>query len=104
MVAAMKQWGANINTWIGILGFLITLGTFYGAYTAFKAETALQLREVKDQRAADVARMEAKTSTLETAVHALALQDARQIEQNNSMQNTLQRIERSIDKLAEELP
>lgn len=101
-MSTLKELGANINTYVIVAGFLVTMAINYGAYTAFRAETVSQLTEQKSQRAADVARMEARTAALESAVQGLSIQDARQIEQISAMLSYLQRIERTLDQLVKD--
>lgn len=96
------SWDMNINTFVTVAGFLLTLAFGYGAYTAFRAETMQQLADFRTQRAADVARMDAKTASLDAAVQNLSIQDARQIEQITAILSYLQRIERTLDTLVKD--
>lgn len=80
MTEKLKAMGANINTWITLAGFLLTFVLGYGNLTAFQSRIDTQMTEFKVQRGADIARMEAKTALLDSAVQNLSIQDARQIE------------------------
>lgn len=102
MATSDSKWAMNINTWIMIAGFAITVGGGYGTYTSFTARIETQVAELKAQRGIDVARMEAKAAALDAAVQNLSIQDARQIEQINAMLSYLQRIERTLDTLVKE--
>ncbi|HLP66391.1 MAG TPA: hypothetical protein VK181_02610 [Rhizobium sp.] len=102
MTEKLKSWGMNINTWITLAGFLLTFVLGYGNLTAFQARIDTQIAEFKSQRATDVAEMKMKTSSLENSVNSLAIQDARQIEQINSILTYLQRIDRSLEALVED--
>ena len=96
----------NINSWIAIGGFAITLGGGWTTYVSFrtdtnawKTEVAQQVDDLKDQRERDMTQMATKIAELDRALTALAVQDARQIEQIAAMLSSLQRIERNVDAL-----
>lgn len=96
----------NLNTWIALVGFGITLAGGYSTYTSFKSNTELwkqqvaaQVEELKAQRAEDVAYMRVRVEELSKDIQSLTVQDARQIEQISAMIVYLQRIERTLDAL-----
>ena len=101
--------GMNINTWITVMAFILTLIAGGMAYGAFKSYTETTINEMKVSSAAENVRVQAKMTTMETgiagmqsSINLLNIQDARRTEQIASMLSYLQRIERTLDELVKE--
>ncbi len=74
---AKPTMGANINTWITLAGFALTLVVNAMSYQAFKTETevwrkafAEELRETKEERATDLMRVNTRIEAVERVANA----------------------------------
>lgn len=93
----------NLNTWLSVAGFAltilagsVTLGRFQAQTEAGQEDLAAQLIELKQQQAADINRIDARAQSLEQAINTLNIRDARNDERMNSILETLRRIDAKL--------
>jgi cell division protein FtsB len=93
----------NLNTWIAVAGFALTITGGFVAIGRFQAETEAsqlqtteQINALKQQQATDTARIDARAQSLEAAINTLNIRDARNDERMNSILETLRRIDAKI--------
>lgn len=93
----------NINTWLSVAGFALTILAGATALGRFQTSTELSLlemnrktEELKSQQARDTARLDARAQTMEAAINALNIRDARYDERMNSILETLRRIDAKL--------
>lgn len=86
----------NLNTWLSIAGFALTiiggsvaLGRFQSETETGRAALVVQIETLKQQQATDVLRIEARSQALETSIDNLEIRDARNDEQLTAMRETL---------------
>lgn len=93
----------NLNTWLSVAGFALTIlagsvaiGRFQSETETGRAELARQIDTLKTQQAADTARIDARAQNLEAAINTLNIRDARNDERMNSILETLRRIDAKL--------
>lgn len=93
----------NLNTWITLAGFVLTilvgamaLGRFQATTETSQAELTQQLDELKAQQARDTARFDTRAQNMEAAINTLNIRDARNDERMNSILETLRRIDAKL--------
>lgn len=103
MTADTSQPKTNLNTWLSAGGFAVTIGAGLITFGQFKAETETyrlemtrQIEELQVQQARDTARVDARAQTMEAAINALNIRDARNDERMNSILETLRRIDAKL--------
>lgn len=93
----------NINTWLSVAGFALTIFAGVSALSSFRTSTELSLmemnrktEELKAQQSRDTARLDARAQTMEAAINTLNIRDARNDERMNSILETLRRIDAKL--------
>lgn len=93
----------NLNTWLSVAGFALTIlagstaiGRFQSETETGRAELARQIDALKTQQAADTKRIDDRAQSLEQAINTLNIRDARNDERMNSILETLRRIDAKL--------
>lgn len=93
----------NINTWLSVAGFALTIMVGVAAFGRFQAETETyrsqmtkQIDELQVQQSKDASRFDARAQSMEAAINALNIRDARNDERMNSILETLRRIDAKL--------
>lgn len=93
----------NLNTWLTVAGFALTIiggamtfARFQANTEASSIETSRQIAELKAQQSHDTARIDARAQSMEAAINTLNIRDARNDERMNSILETLRRIDAKL--------
>jgi chromosome segregation ATPase len=93
----------NINTWLSVAGFALTIlagsvtfGRFQSETETSRAAMSRQIEDLQTQQSRDTARIDARAQTLEAAINTLNIRDARNDERMNSILETLRRIDAKL--------
>jgi len=93
----------NLNTWLSVAGFALTIlagsiaiGRFQSETETGRAELARQIEALKVQQASDIERIDDRAQSLEAAINTLNIRDARNDERMNSILETLRRIDAKL--------
>lgn len=93
----------NINTWLSVAGFALTIFAGSVAIGRFQSETqtaiiemSRRIQEMKEVQIADKAGLDARDQTMEAAINILNVRDARNDERLNNILETLRRIDAKL--------
>lgn len=93
----------NLNTWLSLAGFALTIlagsvaiGRFQAETEASQSELTEQFIEFKRQQALDIARIDSRAQSMESAINNLNIRDARNDERMNNILETLRRIDTKL--------
>ena len=98
MPPQMKSLGMNINTFITVAGFFLTILT--GAMTFQNFKTSMEIWKTEND--ADVKALQTEVNSLKSEVSTSKISTAVAAEKMNAIVNTLARIERKLDQPHEE--
>lgn len=103
MTADAPQPKTNVNTWLSVAGFALTilagsvaLGRFQAETETYRVEMSRQIDELQSQQKQDASRFDARAQNMEAAINALNIRDARNDERMNSILETLRRIDAKL--------